>query len=88
MLAIGEYTLRTWGADEAVFYLDGLEGCCQLLAARPDLGRPCGDIRPGLRRMEHGSRIIFYRRIAKGILVSRVLHQRMLPKRRAIDEES
>jgi toxin ParE1/3/4 len=53
-----------------------------MLAANPALGRACSEIRPGLRRLEHGRHVVFYRQDAAGILVSRILHQRMLPERR------
>jgi len=82
LLAIADYTLRTWGKDQAVRYLDGLEACCQMLADNPALGRDCEEIRPGLRRMEHGRHVVFYRETPRGVTVSRVLHQRMLPERR------
>ena len=81
LLAIGVYTLRKWGKAQATRYLDELEACCQMLADNPGLGRACDDIRPGLRRMERGRHIIFYRQNARGIPVSRLLHQRMLPAR-------
>ena len=85
LLGIGAYTLRTWGEDQTVRYLDDLEACCQMLADNPSLGRACDDVRPGLRRMERGRHVVFYREDAGGILVSRILHQRMLPERHAID---
>jgi toxin ParE1/3/4 len=81
LLAIGEYTLHTWGEDQAILYLDGLEACCQMLAENPALGRACDYIRPGLRHMEHGRHVVFYRRVRAGIRLSRILHQRMLPER-------
>jgi toxin ParE1/3/4 len=87
LLSIGAYTVRTWGEDQAIRYIDDLEACCQMLADNPALGRVCDDIRPGLRRMERGRHVVFYREDAGGILVSRILHQRMLPERRAIDDE-
>ena len=86
LLSIGAYTLRTWGVDQAIRYLDDLEACCQMLANNPALGRACDDVRPGLRRMERGRHVVFYREDASGILVSRVLHQRMFPERHAIDD--
>jgi toxin ParE1/3/4 len=58
-----------------------------MLAGNPLLGRVCHDVRAGLRRMEHGRHVVFYRRATEGILVSRILHQRMLPERQSIDEE-
>ena len=48
-----------------------------MLAEFPDLGRDAGRIRPGYRQMETASHTVFYRRIADGILIVRVLHQRM-----------
>ena len=58
-----------------------------MLADNPALGRTCDDVRPGLRRMESGRHVVFYREDAGGILVSRILHQRMLPERHVIDGE-
>jgi toxin ParE1/3/4 len=81
---IATYTLKTCGASQAAYDLDELEACCQSLADNPSLGRACDDVRPGLRRMEQGKHVIFYREHKGGILVSRVLHQRMLPEQHAI----
>ena len=47
---IGLYTFRTWGEIQTDRYIRQLEDCCQLLADNPALGRPCDEIRPGLRR--------------------------------------
>lgn len=88
MTEIGNYTLRTWGEEQAIRYIDDLETCCQQLPGNPQLGRACDDIRPGLRRMEHRRHVIFYRQQAGGILVSRILHQRMLPERHAIEHKN
>ena len=51
---IATYTLRTWGRDQAIRYVDDLEACCRKLADNPDLGRACDHVRPGLR--PHGAR--------------------------------
>ena len=80
LLEIASYTLRTWGKAQATLYLNDLENCCEMLADNPALGRRCDRIRPGLRRLEHGRHVIFYRQARGGILVSRILHERMLPK--------
>jgi toxin ParE1/3/4 len=81
--SIGAYTVERWGTKQAAQYLDELEACCRMLANNPGLGRPCGNVRPGLRRMDHGKHVVFYRpQKSGGILVSRILHQRMLPERR------
>ena len=87
LLHIGAYTLGTWGEGQASRYLDDLEAGCRMLAGNPELGRPCDSIRPGLRRMERGRHVIFFRQKAGGIFISRILHQRMLPERRLVDDE-
>ena len=87
LIEIGAYTLQTWGLDQTIRYLHQLEICCQRLADNPALGRACHEIRPGLRRIEHGKHVIFYRQHERGgIVVSRILHRRMLPDRLAIEE--
>jgi toxin ParE1/3/4 len=87
LLSIGNFTLRTWGRAQTIRYLTELEVCCQTLADNPALGRNCDYIRPGLRRLEHGSHVVFYRQQRDGILISRILHQRMLPVKHPIDDE-
>jgi len=80
LMDIGTYSLNKWGEDQTIRYIDALEACCRLLADNPQLGRACDQIRPGLRRMEHGRHVIFYRIERRGISVSRILYQRMLPE--------
>lgn len=87
LLSIAEYTLRTWGKGQTALYLNELEDCCKRLADNPALGRPCAEIRPGLRRFEHGKHVVFYRQERGGILVSRILHERMLPERHPIEDQ-
>jgi toxin ParE1/3/4 len=87
LLGIGAYTLRTWGEDQALCYIDDLEACCRLLADNPELGRSCDDVRRGLRRMESGQHVAFYRKQGGGILVCRILHKRMLPERHDIVDD-
>ena len=86
LLSIADYTLRTWGEAQTVRYLNDLELCCERLAENPGLGRLCDSIRPGLCRAEQGKHVVFYRREPGGILVSRILHQRMLPETQDIDD--
>jgi toxin ParE1/3/4 len=78
---IDEYTYRTWGEEQAVAYLNELENCCRLLAGNPKIGHACDEVRSGLRRMECGRHVIFYRKDRGGIVVVRILHQRMIPDR-------
>jgi toxin ParE1/3/4 len=88
LLQIATYTLDRWGKDQTVTYIDGLEACCRQLLNNPELGRACDYIRPGLRRMEYGRHVLFYRIEQEGIIVSRILHERMLPEGKNIDDES
>ena len=55
LLSIGNYTLRTWGKAQTTRYIAQLEVFCQTLADNPALGRTCDEVRPGLRRLEHGA---------------------------------
>lgn len=85
-MSISDYTLRTWGKIQAAHYLDDLEARCQTLANNPALGERCDDIRPGLRRLENGRHVVFYRLEDGYILVIRILHQSMLSLRHLADE--
>lgn len=86
LLSIGTHTLRTWGIDQTIRYIDDLEACCGILADNPALGRPCDEVRPGLRRKEHGRHVVFFRVNTGSILILRILHQSMLPERQAFDD--
>lgn len=86
LIGIGDFTLDHWGADQAIGYLDSLERCFELLAANPEMGRKCDRLRKGYRRMEHEKHVVFYRNDDAGILIVRILHQRVLPENRAMEE--
>lgn len=81
---IRDFTLLTWGEGQAEAYLGELERSCRLLIESPELGRACDEIRVGLRRLEAGSHVIFYRAFEKYVRVIRILHKRMLPQRHAL----
>jgi toxin ParE1/3/4 len=81
------YTLRTWGGKQAERYLNDLQACFEELADQARLGRSCDSIRPGLRRMEHGRHVVFYRQRDYGIRIIRVLHQSSLPDQHLLDEK-
>jgi toxin ParE1/3/4 len=84
---ISEYTRQNWSVVQERTYLAEIESCCIRLAASPLLGRACDEVRPGLRRMEQGRHVIFYRPEDAGILVVRVLHQSMVPSRWSMAED-
>jgi len=76
--SIVEYTKEQWGPRQADEYLSRLEDGFALLFRNPLAGRPCDSVRAGLRRFEVGKHVVFYLPTADGILIARVLHQRML----------
>jgi toxin ParE1/3/4 len=82
LVGIAIYSQRHWGEAQAIRYVNALEDCCDRLAEHPELGRTCDEIRPGLRRIEEGRHVIFYRQKGTGIVVSRILHKSMLPQGR------
>ena len=84
---IADYTSCRWGEEQVLRHLNDLEACCEQLGLSPSLGRACDEIRPGLRRKEHAKHVIFYREDAEGILVSRILHQGMLPGRQPMEDD-
>src|SRR6185437_11692940 len=79
--AISRYTVQKWGADQAIRYVAELQDCVEQIAESPLIGRMCDALKPGCRCIGQGQHVIFYRQRAKTIVVSRILHQRMLPKR-------
>jgi toxin ParE1/3/4 len=88
LLDVGLYTRRTWDQRQCDRYLRELEERCYQLANDPKRGRPCDEIRPGLRRIRVGKHVVFYREEPGDILVSRVLHERMLPESQAMEDEA
>jgi toxin ParE1/3/4 len=78
LAGIFDYTLDQWGPRHAERYVDELAECFQLLADSQGLGRSAG-ILAGVRRFEHGSHVIFYKKFRAGIEILRVLHRSMLP---------
>lgn len=66
-----------FGEAKADAYLLALHERFLLLAAQPLSGRPIDHIRKGYFRHQHASHAILYQLTANGIIVMRVLHQRM-----------
>ncbi len=77
---LGEIWDRTrsgWGSAQAERYLRQIRAALELLSQNPRLGRSAGAVRRGYRKHPCGAHVIFYREIATGIDVVRVLHRRM-----------
>jgi toxin ParE1/3/4 len=81
------YTIQEWRESQADRYLNGLEDCCSLLGSNPGLGRRCDWILQGMRRMEKGRHVVFYREEPGGILVCRILHQGMRPEKHGFEDD-
>lgn len=75
--SLGRYTQKTWGREQRNRYLALLDGGFHDLAANPQKGRTCDDIRQGYRKYHVGRHLIFYRQEDSGIAVIRILHERM-----------
>ncbi|MEY4576238.1 MAG: hypothetical protein RL701_941 [Pseudomonadota bacterium] len=76
---VGDYTFEKWGRDQAIVYIGQLGACAQLVFENPMIARTCDDLRSGYRRLEEGSHVLFFKPDDRGLLVVRVLHERMVP---------
>jgi toxin ParE1/3/4 len=74
---IAEYSLQQWGLARAETYILGLHEAFRRLADFPDMGRDASHIRAGYWRMDSLSHAVFYTKSDAGVLIVRVLHQRM-----------
>jgi toxin ParE1/3/4 len=84
--SIIEYTKKSWGQRQADDYLTKIENSFKLLARNPLIGRSCEAISPGLHRYEVGKHVLFYASALDGVMIIRVLHQRMVPARARFEE--
>ena len=74
---IWDYTVQTWGRDQAKTYLRALNRAFKTLARKPELGRLYDEVYAGLRIYPSGKHLIFYFVTDKDIDIVRVLHERM-----------
>jgi toxin ParE1/3/4 len=75
--AIAEESVKQWGLARAEKYILGLHEAFTRLAEFPDIGRDASHIRSGYMRLERASHSVFYRKNASGVVIVRVLHERM-----------
>ena len=75
--SIARHTQDRWGRAQRDKYLSSLDECFHLLAENPGLGRACDEIRAGYRKMQEGRHVVFYRSLAEGIEIVRILHSSM-----------
>lgn len=74
---IWDYTVKHWGADQAVVYIRQIGKHIEFVAGQPMLGRACSEVRAGYYKYPSGSHVQFHRLIDGGIDVVRILHERM-----------
>lgn len=78
---IFDYTLETFGIDQAVKYLTDLESVLSGLPLNPEMGKARSEIKIGLRSFPYVSHVVFYRILPDHIRIVRVLHaSRDVPK--------
>lgn len=77
LAAIWTYTLQQWSAEQADSYIDTLTAAFAELAQSPKSAPACDQIRPGYRRRSIGRHMIYFRTTTFGIVVVRILHDRM-----------
>ncbi len=78
LIGIARYTEKNWGQEQRKVYLKQLDDLFHTLAANPDLGRSCSEIRQGYFKYPDDRHVIFYRLgNESAIEIIRVLHKRM-----------
>lgn len=75
--SIWTYTVRQWGIDQAGRYIDALTAAFAVLADSPRMAPTVEHIRPGYRRWGVERHMVYFRIATHGIVVVRVLHERM-----------
>lgn len=78
---IWDFTEEHWDIAQAEKYTTEIAAAIERLAADPQRGRACDEIREGYRRYGIGSHLVFYLETADSVDVVRILHQRMDPTR-------
>lgn len=74
---IWDFTQKHWGASQAEAYILEIREAIERIAADPERGRKCDEIRLGYRRYAVGSHLLFYVEGDGLVDVVRILHQRM-----------
>ena len=74
---IGEYSVRVFGADRAILYLDVIEQALRQVVAHPQIGLSRADLGPRVRSYPAGEHRIFYEAREDAAFVIRLLHKAM-----------
>ncbi|CCO50381.1 Toxin module of the toxin-antitoxin system,RelE-like [Vibrio nigripulchritudo SOn1] len=76
---IFEYSLLSFGIEQADVYTDSMNDVLLTLAEQPFMGFECTEIAEGLRRHDHNKHAIYYRTQPHNIYIVRNLHPQMEP---------
>ena len=75
---IALFTEERWGRDLRNLYLKQFDDVFFLLADKPELGKPCDELRVGYRKFPQGSHVIFYyEKNNQPLQIIRILHKSM-----------
>jgi len=77
LIGIYRYGFMNYGEERAERYLQGLKIKCQLLVDNPELCRERKELAPPVRIYHYEKHLILYTINKDGILIVRVLHERM-----------
>jgi len=76
-----DQSINNFGTAQTEIFFEALKKCIKLLADQPNIGHSAEDILPDYLRFPHESHVIFYKILSSSILVVRILHKRMDPKK-------
>ncbi|WP_052454703.1 type II toxin-antitoxin system RelE/ParE family toxin [Rickettsia hoogstraalii] len=77
---IADYSLKNWGRQQTLKYLDEIYRKTLDLSINPNIGVLRSDIYPNLLSFPIRKHIIYYIKQEKGIMVIRALHTHMHPR--------
>ena len=77
LIAIGRYTEKQWGNTQRKKYLEQLRTRFEKLAQHPSSGRRRDELPEAPWGYHEGRHVIFYRPLADGIEIVRILHDSM-----------
>jgi toxin ParE1/3/4 len=77
LVAIWRWGAEAWSEELSDRHLFDIELACERLFDNPPFGKARGDLVPSVRSVPMAPHVIFYRPLARGIEIIRVLHQRI-----------
>lgn len=81
LAAIIDFSLETFGIEQARIYYDSLIDALNHIADHPEIGMSFAHIKPNTRRLVHGSHVVYYRTDTSSVFIRRILHQSQDPMR-------